>query len=211
MDPSTITPTTFVVTGPGATPVTGKVSYDTTTHIATFTPASALAAGTIFDATITTDAKDLAGNALANNFGWSFTTGSTAGVSPLDLGAATGFAVLAQATVTNTGATVVNGDLGLSPGSSVTGFPPGTMNGIIQIDNAPAVAGIASLMTAYGDALAVPAGTGVVGRSGRTSPSPWRLHRCDLACDNVRKSHSRCPRRHERGLDLPNRFNPRDH
>lgn len=166
MDPSTITPTTFVVTGPGATPVTGKVSYDTTTHIATFTPASALAAGTIFDATITTDAKDLAGNALANNFGWSFTTGSTAGASPLDLGAATGFAVLAQATVTNTGATVVNGDLGLSPGSAVTGFPPGTMNGSIQIDNAPAVAGIASLMTAYGDALAVPAGTGVSGDLG---------------------------------------------
>ena len=166
MDPSTITPTTFVVTGPGATPVTGKVSYDTTTHIATFSPASALAAGTIFDATITTDAKDLAGNALANNFGWSFTTGSTAGASPLDLGAATGFAVLAQATVTNTGATVVNGDLGLSPGPSVTGFPPGTMNGIIQIDNASAVAGIASLMTAYGNAVAVPAGTGVSGDLG---------------------------------------------
>ena len=38
----------------------------------------------MFDATITTDAKDLAGNALANNFGWSFTTGSTAGASPLE-------------------------------------------------------------------------------------------------------------------------------
>jgi hypothetical protein len=40
------------------------------------------------------------------------------------------------------------------------------MNGSIQIDDAPAVAGIASLMTAYGDALAVPAGTGVSGDLG---------------------------------------------
>jgi len=75
-------------------------------------------------------------------------------------------------TVTNTGATAVNGDLGLSPGSSVTGFPPGTINGTIQIDNGPAVAGIASLTTAYGDALAVPAGTGVSGDLGGQALPP---------------------------------------
>ena len=41
------------------------------------------------------------------------------------LGAAAGFAILAGSTITNSGQTVVTGDLGLSPGSAVTGFPPG--------------------------------------------------------------------------------------
>ena len=166
MDPSTITTVTFGLTGPGTTPVAGKVSYDVASRIATFTPASALAGGTTFTATITTGAKDLAGNALASNFVSSFVTGSAAGQGPIDLGAATNFAVLAQATVTNAGATIVNGDIGLNPGISVTGFPPGTINGTIQIGNPPAVAANASLASAYAAAVAVPAGTLITGDLG---------------------------------------------
>jgi len=56
--------------------------------------------------------------------------------APVPLGAAGSFRVLAGTTVTNTGPTVVNDDLGVSPGSAVTGFfvidgGPGTVTGTI--------------------------------------------------------------------------------
>ncbi len=56
--------------------------------------------------------------------------GSRPGLATLPiLSSANGFAVLAGQTVTNTGPTNVTGDLGVSPGSAVTGFPPGLVSG----------------------------------------------------------------------------------
>jgi hypothetical protein len=65
------------------------------------------------------------------------------------LGAAAGFAILAGSTVTNTGPTVVNGDLGLSPGSSVTGFPPGIVVGVKHITDPFAALAKGDLTKAY--------------------------------------------------------------
>ena len=65
------------------------------------------------------------------------------------LGKAGNFAVLGSSTVTNTGATNVTGDLGVSPGSAVTGFPPGTISGTIHGDDAVAVQAQQDASVAY--------------------------------------------------------------
>jgi hypothetical protein len=70
----------------------------------------------------------------------------------VDLGTANNFAVLAGTTITNTGPTVINGgNVGLSPGTSITGFPPGTIILPYTTDVADAVALQAQndLTTAY--------------------------------------------------------------
>lgn len=68
------------------------------------------------------------------------------------LGSAANFAVLAGATVTNTGNSHITGDLGVSPGTAVTGFPPGTVNGTIYAGDLTAARAIADLTTAFDDA-----------------------------------------------------------
>ena len=76
MNPLTISAATFTLTGPGTTAVTGLVTYSGVGNTATFTPAANLLPSTLYTATITTGAKGLAGNALASNFVWTFTTGT---------------------------------------------------------------------------------------------------------------------------------------
>jgi hypothetical protein len=63
---------TFIVTGPGATPVAGTVAC--ADAIAAFTPAADLAFNTVYTATITTGAQDLAGTPLPANYVWTFRT-----------------------------------------------------------------------------------------------------------------------------------------
>lgn len=68
------------------------------------------------------------------------------------LGAADSFGILAGSTVTNTGPSTIYGDLGLGPGTAVTGFPPGTVNGTIHKANGVAGNAKVDLTTAYVDA-----------------------------------------------------------
>jgi hypothetical protein len=77
---------------------------------------------------------------------------ATAAELPVDLGSAANFGVLAGSTVTSSGATVVNGDLGVWPGSAVTGFPPGTVHGTQHIADPTAEAAQGDLTTAFNDA-----------------------------------------------------------
>jgi Ice-binding-like/Putative Ig domain len=71
---------------------------------------------------------------------------------PVNLGTASTYGVLGASAVTNTGPTVVNGDVGVSPQSSITGFtgaPNGTQTGTVNDDNAPAGQAQSDLTTAF--------------------------------------------------------------
>jgi len=71
----------------------------------------------------------------------------------INLGAADNFVVLAGSTITNTGSSVINGDLGLTPGTSVTGFPAGIVNGTQYIADTNALAAQTDLTAAYTNAM----------------------------------------------------------
>lgn len=75
MDPLTINTATFSLACPAGTPITGTVGYGVTGDVATFTPSPGpLPANTNCVVTIATGAKDVAGNALASAFTWTFST-----------------------------------------------------------------------------------------------------------------------------------------
>ena len=156
MNPVTINTTTFTVGG-----VTGAVTLDGTGKIAAFTPTSPLALNQTYTATITTGAQDVSGNALAANYVWSFTTATQACQTAVPLASAANFVVLAGSTVTNTGPTIITGgNLGLSPGSAVTGFPPGTLTSpaVMHVTDPTAAQAQLDLTTAYNYAAGLPNG-----------------------------------------------------
>jgi hypothetical protein len=130
MDPTTLTSATFTLTAPpGATSVTGTVTYASATDIATFTPTSPLTANTVYTATVTIGAKDTFGNALAAGAvpnPWTFTTGTAMGLQPINLASASTFGDFGgTAGTTNQGIETMinNGNIGTTAVSTtVTGF-----------------------------------------------------------------------------------------
>lgn len=88
-----------------------------------------------------------------------FSSSALAAQPPVALGTASGFAALAGTTVTNAGFSTLNGDLGVSPGSALTGFPPGIVNGTTHAADPVAAQAQADLTAAYNDA------------AGRTAPN----------------------------------------
>jgi hypothetical protein len=164
--------TTFTVKK-GVDAVAGTVSYFDDT--ATFVPASPLALDTSYTATITTAAKDVAGNALAMMHTWSFKTDATAplGPSPVLLGAAGKYVVVAKSAITNVPTSVITGNLALSPAAAsyITGLAmtkagtkwtsPQVIGSIFAADNDPPTptlltTAIGNMETAYTDAAGRP-------------------------------------------------------
>jgi hypothetical protein len=98
-----------------------------------------------------------------------------AAVVPVPLGTADPFAVLAGQAISNTGATTITGDVGLSPGgpSSVTGFTPGvTLNGTLHAADAVALDAQAALGTAYTNAAGQSPATAIPTELGGTTLRP---------------------------------------
>jgi hypothetical protein len=89
-----------------------------------------------------------------------------AATATVELGSAASFSVLGGSTITNTGPTTMSADLGLSPGSSVTGAPQ--VLGQTHVDDAVAIAAKTALTTAFNEAAARPssgsAGTDLSGQ-----------------------------------------------
>ncbi len=81
---------------------------------------------------------------------------ATSAAAPVPLGTADSFAVFAGSTITNTGSTVINGNLGLHPGTAVVGFPPGTVKGAKHVSDAAAQQAATDLATAYDNAAGRP-------------------------------------------------------
>jgi hypothetical protein len=83
----------------------------------------------------------------------------------ISLGTAQSFGVLGGSTATNTGATTVNGNVGVSPGAAVTGFPPGVVvGGAIHNNDAVAVQAQNDLTTAYNDIATTPCTVDLTGQ-----------------------------------------------
>ncbi|MEV0595090.1 DUF4082 domain-containing protein [Nonomuraea cavernae] len=100
------------------------------------------------------------------------TPGTAGAVPPITLGDAAPFGVLAGSAVTNTNNTTVTGQLGVSPGNSVVGFPPGTVSGGIHAGDAAAAAAKAAAVAAYNDAAGRGPATSVAPQLGGTTLTP---------------------------------------
>jgi hypothetical protein len=95
---------------------------------------------------------------------------ATASQTMVSLGSAAKFAILAATTVTSSGATIVNGNLGVSPGTTVTGSP--TVNGTMHLGDATAAQAQGDLTTAYNDAAGRLGGAAVSGNLGGLTLMP---------------------------------------
>jgi Ice-binding-like/Bacterial Ig-like domain len=129
MSQSTMIPANFTVheTLTPLNVVAGTVSYDVLNNIATFLPTASLTLNTEYTATVTSGAKDLAGNALVvpavsglpKPNPWTFTT--AAALPAIPIGILSPFGMASFSPITDTGATKVNGDVVINTGLTCSG------------------------------------------------------------------------------------------
>ncbi|WAC02442.1 ice-binding family protein [Lacinutrix neustonica] len=145
-----------------------------------------LDAGLSYTATVTNDVTDLAGNALETEVSWTFLTGTTTGLSVVNLGASGNYVILAKTAINNSPTSGVTGDMGLSPAATtfITGFgltdatgyatSPQVTGKVYAADmaspsNTNLTTAVENMITAYNDAAGRPTpdyselGTGSIG------------------------------------------------
>ncbi|WP_407344519.1 ice-binding family protein [Pengzhenrongella phosphoraccumulans] len=95
-----------------------------------------------------------------------------AAATAVPLGTAGSYAILAGSTITNTGATTIEGDVGISPLAAITGFETVTQNGVVHAADAPAGIAQEDLGTAYDNAAGQSPATAVPTELGGTTLLP---------------------------------------
>jgi Ice-binding-like len=88
---------------------------------------------------------------------------TTSAQSGVPRGTTTTFAILAGQAVTSTGLSVVNGDLGISPGTALTGFPPGVITGARHLGDPVAAQALADAQVEYNYLAGLPCDTNLSG------------------------------------------------
>jgi hypothetical protein len=186
MNPATITTATFTLAGPGGVAVPGTVTYAAIAKTATFTPTSSLALSTLYTATVTVGAKDLAGNILGPGpvpNPWTFTTAPVPDVTdptivstqPVNLSSAVAVNVSVSATFSEAmnpltidtftfqlagpGGAVVSGTVAYDPINFIASFTPDS-------NLAANTTYAATITTGAADLSGNPLGPGLV-------PNPW--------------------------------------
>jgi hypothetical protein len=98
---------------------------------------------------------------------------ATASQTPVNLGSASPFAVLAGTTITSTNGGTINGNVGLSPGTAFDrGVPPVIVNGAIRLGDPIAAQAQLDLTTAFNDAAGRPSGIPTAGELGGQTLTP---------------------------------------
>ena len=134
----------------------GNIVFDDSTITGLLQPISGLINGKTYFWRV--NAKNSGGTSAYSTI-WQFT------VAPLPpppvslLGSASTFGIMATAAITSTGNSVINGDVSLDPGTSMTGFPPAIVNGTIHINDTQSAQARADLLVAYNDLKNLPPGT----------------------------------------------------
>jgi hypothetical protein len=146
---SSITPTSGPITGGTVVTITGAGLINTIGVNFGTTPATNVTVVSDNKVTATSPAKAAGATTVTV-----ITVSATSNGATFIYVAST-FGVLGASTVTNTGLSVINGDLGLSPGTSITGFPPGTFTGTLHIADAIAAQAQVDAASAYGTAAAL--------------------------------------------------------
>ncbi len=124
MDIATMNSLNFTLTDGGST-VTGTVTYNAPNHTVVFAASENLAVNTKYTATVKKESADLGGTEMTDDKVWTFTTSPAGqGPAPVKLGTSGNFVVLAKSGISTVPASVITGDIGLSPAaeSFMTGF-----------------------------------------------------------------------------------------
>ncbi|KMQ76028.1 Bacterial Ig-like domain/Protein of unknown function (DUF3494) [Marinobacter subterrani] len=175
----------------GGTAVQGSVSYSN--KLVTFNPVNNLAANTLYTATLTTAVTDLAANALAAGYSWTFETGDTVatGPEPVNLRTAGDFVILTKTGITNVFQSAITGNIGASPITAaamnsvscdeITGIIYGADDAYVASAGGRACfSGTAPDNTLVANAV-LDMGTAYTDAAGRTTPDFTELHAGDVS------------------------------